>query len=68
MPMETIFPTLLSRIDIIMKPIICVQQPTTAAPPAIPPRLMATEMATEEIGAVRIIPITEEMTTPIKRG
>lgn len=67
-PTEITFPALLSRIDIIMKPIICVQQPTAAAPPAIPPRLIATATATDEIGAVNIMPMTEEITTPINSG
>lgn len=59
---------LLSFRDITANPSICTQQPTTAAPPAIPLMPIAIASAALEIGAVKAIPITTEMIIPIKNG
>ena len=67
-PWEIRPPHLFSLKDITAKPTICAQQPATAAPPASPVRPSAAQIATEEIGSVRAIPITTETTMPIRKG
>ena len=49
-------------------PIICAQQPAVAAPPAMPPKPMARQMAAELMGRVSTMPMTTETTMPISRG
>ncbi len=67
-PCATRPPHLFSLKLMTAKPTICAQQPTTAAPAAIPLRLIATPMAAEEIGRVRHTPIIAATRIPIKIG
>ena len=50
------------------KPIICAQQPATAAPPARPVRDRAAQMAAELMGRVRAMPTRTATTMPIRKG
>ena len=50
------------------KPTIWAQQPATAAPPASPVRPNAKQMAAEEMGSVRAMPMTTETMMPMKKG
>ena len=50
------------------KPIIWAQQPAVAAPPAMPPKPMARQMAAELMGRVSTMPMTTETMTPIRKG
>ena len=67
-PWETSPPHLFSLKDITAKPTICAQQPATAAPPARPVSPSAAQIAAEEIGSVRAMPMTTETTMPIRKG
>ena len=67
-PCDTSPPHLFSLKDITAKPIICAQQPATAAPPARPVRLSEAQMAAEEIGSVRAIPTSTDTRMPIRKG
>src|SRR5574344_2303585 len=49
-------------------PIICAEQPAVAAPPASPPSPSMIAIAADEIGSVRIIPITTLKIIPIRNG
>lgn len=50
------------------KPTIWAQQPATAAPPARPVRERAAQMAAEEMGSVRAMPMTTLTTMPMTKG
>ena len=50
------------------KPTMLAQQPATAAPPARPVRPMAAQMAAEEMGRVRAMPMTTDTRMPIQKG
>ena len=50
------------------KPIICAQQPATAAPPASPVSPRAAQIAAEEMGSVSATPMTTETMIPMKKG
>ena len=50
------------------KPIICAQQPATAAPPARPARPKPAQMAAEEMGSVRAMPMRTATRTPMIKG
>ena len=67
-PWEISPPHLFSLKDINAKPIICAQQPATAAPPARPVRPRAAQMAAEEMGSVRAIPTMTETRMPMRKG
>ena len=68
MPCEIRPPQRFSLNDMTANPIICAQQPATAAPPASPVRLSAAHIAAEEIGKVSAIPTMTETSMPIKNG
>ena len=61
-------PQRFSRKLITAKPTIWAQHPATAAPPARPVRPMAAQMAAEEMGSVRAMPMTTETRIPIQKG
>ena len=50
------------------KPTIWAQQPATAAPPASPVRPSAKQMAAEEMGSVRAMPMMTDTRIPMKKG
>ena len=68
MAIEMTVPILLSFLDIIANPSICTLPPTTAAPPAIPPKEIAIAIAALDIGAVKAIPIITAIIIPIMNG
>ena len=67
-PWEISPPHLFSLKDITAKPIICAQQPATAAPPASPVRPNAAQIAAEEIGRVSAMPMITDTTMPMRKG
>ena len=73
-PCEISPPTPFSLNDITANPTICAAHPTTAAPPAsiiASDELctaIAIQIAAEDVGIVKSIPITTDITTPIIKG
>ena len=73
-PCEISPPTPFSLNDITAKPTICAAHPTTAAPPAsiiasdVLPDAIAIHIAADEVGIVKSMPITTDITTPIIKG
>ena len=61
-------PQPLSRKLMTAKPIICAQQPATAAPPARPVKPSAAQMAALEIGSVNATPTMTETRMPMRNG
>ena len=68
MPWLTRPPQPFSLKDSTAKPTMLAQQPATAAPPARPVRVRAAQMAAEEMGRVRAMPMTTETMMPIQKG
>ena len=67
-PWEIRPPTPFALKEVTAKPIIWAQQPTAAAPAAIPSRPSMIAIAADDIGAVRASPISTETVIPIGKG
>ena len=68
MPWLTSPPQRFSRKERTANPTMLAQQPATAAPPASPVRPSTEQIAAEEMGSVRAMPMTTETRIPIQKG